>query len=472
MLLANPAYPSVPDPEHPQFFTERSLELMMQPVHLTIEEHHRICGCSTVVDTIPTTNIDGPAEQCQECQGCGFIPIPPLVIVDEPRHIEEEDTALRASGLRVSLLDHAMNNSWFPGSRGGLNFVKRPSQFSKTPKGQANMRDEIVFSMNNTPPKADVRATCPRLAEAAWLNNGPTDPTSLSPISSFSRDEPTRSFPALPPAESYVYETYDPLKVSAHDVHQSSCGRCAEREFEMRKERERSEAAGKAMLDEMLRSFGQRDGSARGMANIPMEDFELSGLRDAMESVEREVRARFASAGSGTGSMKGRGKRVHDEVDVQEDDARGRIMSSGADSGSATSAKRKHLSGSAFSSSAKSPSTWTSPASGSPPSLPPPVSVSASDAMSRSSSPVPDSDTDSDIDMGDLYPQSRVFGDDIREVSKHLESQSAGESEGSLSDSEGEPIFDRARVGHECCGVRDIVITGAVRTFQPLPSGD
>ena len=444
----------------------------MQPVHLTIEEHHRICGCSTVVDTISTTAIDGPAEQCQECQGCGFIPIPPLVIVEEPSHIEEEvedGSGLLASGLRVSLLDHAMNNSWFPGSRGGLSFVKRPSQFSKTLKGQTDMRDEIVFSLNNRPPKADARAACPRLAEAAWLNNGSANPTVLSPISSFSREEPTRAFPALPPVESYVYETYDPVKISAHDVHQSSCGRCAEREFEMRKERERSEAEGKTMLDEMLRSFGLREGNASGkVSNAPMEDFELSGLRDAMESVEREVRARFASSGSGTTSTKGRGKRVHDEVDVQEDDGQGRIMSSGVDSGSTTSAKRKHLSGSVFSSSTTPPSTWTSSSSNSssPSPPPPPLSVSVPDALSRSSSLVPDSDSDSDEDMSDLYLQSRVFGDDIREISNQTESPSIGESEESLSDGEGEPIFDRARVGHECCGVRDIVITGAVRALH------
>ncbi|KDR85898.1 hypothetical protein GALMADRAFT_218961 [Galerina marginata CBS 339.88] len=78
-LLHNPHYPGVADERAAQagieLFSEAALGLVMQPVFLEVEEHHRVCMCGR--EEVNAKGGGGEVEEgLNDPRGCGIIPIP------------------------------------------------------------------------------------------------------------------------------------------------------------------------------------------------------------------------------------------------------------------------------------------------------------------------------------------------------------------------------------------------------------
>ena len=280
----NIPYPGIPDPQNPDYFTEASMGLNMNlPLFLDLQEHHKICECAQGSESHPyvaPTNISERAGVSSSSSTpptclpigpqsgrCGIVPIPaPLMFkvtqgTAQNQGEQEGNEATDALTLslpapRINVIDCSMSNAWFPGTLGGVSF----SRFS-TPVTGDGKREKIICAVNFQPP--DTHSVLNRPEESECLALGGR-----------------RSQNGEGKMNAFVYETYDPEKMSSHrglndsisdagnafisasssnnypadDPHK--CQRCLQREALIRLERKKAEYNSKRMLDRGLRSYG------------------------------------------------------------------------------------------------------------------------------------------------------------------------------------------------------------------------
>jgi len=256
-------------------------------------------------------------------------------------------------------VDLGMRNAWFPGRMGGVTFAKRqvleglvereermrgswdrvPSrvdperehEYEYEQSGDSNLeheherwqqlhrRDETVFSVSGRFPDANIDGKCASLAGTAG-SYLPAFSTTLNPNSTRSSATPSTSSSSSSEAhtqaqaqQSWVYETYDPTRVGAHDLHlhrgpssfsfpssssppsntthNPSCAQCVARADARRAEKRKSDdKARKALLDRALWAFGADSSFLSGApmdvdsdlgdgdVDMEMEDFDMSGF--------------------------------------------------------------------------------------------------------------------------------------------------------------------------------------------------
>ena len=405
----------------------------MQPFHLELEEHHRICGCASttpcgVIPTpppilqeftlypapLPTPDLaaeeaqasadvaaaqaETAAEQAGEAVRSDDTPARNAHLNDphagnlargrdgevgrfgsrspEPGHgdedEEEEEEARNPHAQEIPRglqtvrfpVDHGMRNAWFPGRVGGVTVAKRkvlqglaereemmrgswdrsaPSNIGHEHDGSErqhdeneheNMtihrRDEAVFSISGIAPDVKLDGKCPSLANDAVggshhcsssslgssSSSTPTPRSSTSPTHGISSSSSSTSGAAQPQPQpqSWVYETYDPTRVSAHDLHlhrgpssssssslqysiatpNPSCAHCVALAEARRLEKNKADdKTRKALLDRMMRAIpaeGSGSGSSSmapmdvdsrdgdGDGDVEMEDLDMSGF--------------------------------------------------------------------------------------------------------------------------------------------------------------------------------------------------
>jgi hypothetical protein len=292
-IYAYPYYPGYPNPHG--LFSEVSTGVLMLPVFFNIEEHHRICHC-------PLSSACSRKEENEEGNedlssyprdGCGVIPTPlpsvyppkwmrrfvdPTVIAvpntpesaeseagnEDPSaasifgtHFPERSTDIAFDDADVSLpndntrttgpfkfirqaVDYSMSNSWFPGeSIPSVSFVKRKAAVSLGFGGERKAkRDEIVFAVRDVVDRQGQQGDWRTVDGKCVVAKEET-----ASAASSSRAQ----------TKSYVYETHDPKRPSAHD--EEKCQRCAEirdmRESERR--RENADALAVRRLEEAMR---------------------------------------------------------------------------------------------------------------------------------------------------------------------------------------------------------------------------
>lgn len=290
-----------------------------------------------------------------------------------------------------------MSNAWFPGHVGGVSFAKLSSSTAST------KRDKIICAIDFQPP--DVKGVLTRPEESECLSLGGR------------RRDGQRQREKM---NAYVYETYDPDKVSVHrgleigdpissgagaansDPHK--CSRCVERENFIRLERKKAEQHSKMMLDVSLKSYERVPGydwnqdwdydmdlyyDVEGDGNEEMQDLDVSDLAIDLGGIDRAIAEATASSGS-----------------------------------------------------APTPTR--------------------SQSQSRMDPDENNNNDDDDDDDHSSSSQIMSFGDDLpgepgikyEDVSRTLEPT--------------RKLYDRSRIGVECRGVGDIVLNGQVRSFLVL----
>ena len=257
----------------------------MKPIFLDIEEHHKICECPLVSGTseshpyvaattsfTPDASVPSSSTRSMpigsQTGRCGVVPIPAPLVFNQPEADQNQEdvqidqaqvsdaVALSLPTPNVNIIDYSMSNAWFPGHVGGVSFAKM--SFGN---GGSNLkRDKIVCAVDFRAP--DVRSALVRPEESECLALGGR------------RQQPRDKM------DAYVYETYDPEKMSTHrgmdmgnptsnagtntftpapkaagDCHQ--CPRCIQREELIRLERKKAEEHSKMMLDRGLRAYGR-----------------------------------------------------------------------------------------------------------------------------------------------------------------------------------------------------------------------
>ena len=325
----------------------------MQPFALEFQESVRVCGCARTakvnrqaVSRAPT-RADSPSSLASVSSSdrvfpthlqCGIIPVPPPTVVDwhgipfdgvlpqdlpngHPQHAglpsanpevvedllhEELDSTLQRD-IRAPKLDYSMSNAWFPGGIGGVTFIMRPAQelLPVADSERTRLRNELVVAVGHQPPLESAQAPCP-----AFLPRGVPIPEAI-------------------PGQ-YIYELYDPNKISAHDViheaapysgpstmwptnaqgvsilpldgkseqHNPSCMRCVDRErarAAMRKKdadearrvlKRRADAAaeGSRLLEETMSRWGLSEGhvppAGTRVEELAVKDLQLDGEVD------------------------------------------------------------------------------------------------------------------------------------------------------------------------------------------------
>ena len=291
----NIPYPGIRDAINRDEFSERSIGLTMNRLYLDIEEHHKICECAQGSPNISESHPYVPPTYIPERQGsspssstpptavqigpqsgrCGIVPIPaPLVFQERQQTAQNqgeqdgnEDQASDAFARSLpapifNVIDCSMTNAWFPGHLGGVSFSKIP--FSVTGEG---MREKVICALDFQPP--DFSSVLNRPEESECLSLGGTR---------YQQQQDGKG-----KMNAFVYETYDPEKMSMHrglgdsstfdsgntfisassndypvdDPHK--CPRCLQRETLIRNERKKAEHRSKMMLDRSLRSYGSGD---------------------------------------------------------------------------------------------------------------------------------------------------------------------------------------------------------------------
>ncbi|KAF8799856.1 hypothetical protein BYT27DRAFT_6848701 [Phlegmacium glaucopus] len=323
-------YPGIPDEHRPHLFTEGSIGLLMKPVFLDVQEHHKICECpqgSADNDSHPyttatssfTPNASSTSTSLRivsQTGRCGVVPVPaPLVFVtrrqptnqqahaaadadenedinvdaaaDDPQPQPSEALALSLPTPEINIIDYSMSNAWFPGHVGGVSFAKMP-----TTTGPNSKRDKIICAVDFQAP--DIRSVLNKPEASECLALGGV----------------RRRQGQAEKMNAYVYETYDPEKTSTHrglemgdsisahaftpistsgtnpnpSVDTSDplkCPRCVQREVLIRLERKKAEEYSKRVLDRGLRSYGRMGTDWDG-------DRDMYYEADMEEAVEEE----------------------------------------------------------------------------------------------------------------------------------------------------------------------------------------
>ena len=230
-----------PNAPSPHLFTETSIGLTLNRVFLDIQEHHKICECpldspniseshpyvaatytfNPQYSGITLTPFDNYLPIVPQSGRCGIVPIPtPLVFrttVNQPEAgqnqgneeggDDEISDAITQSlpPPTISVIDFSMSNAWFPGHLGGVSFTKLP-----TVVGQDEKRDKVVCSLNYQAP--DIRSVLIRPEEFECL--------SLGGRRRQQQQQQQQQQPVgggrVGNMDSFVYETYDPDKKSMH----------------------------------------------------------------------------------------------------------------------------------------------------------------------------------------------------------------------------------------------------------------
>ena len=259
-----------------------------------MQEYHKICECpqdsSSVSEShpyaTPTLSFNRPEAgvalpSClpigPQSGRCGVVPIPAPLVFMNRREVgqnegEQEVDETQASDAlvlslptpRTNVVDYSMTNAWFPGYLGGVSFVKLPT----TTTGDGR-RDKIICAVNFQAP--DIRSVLSRPEESECLALGGR-----------------RRQQGQEKMNAYVYETYDPEKMSMHrglgmgdsisgagtnntftstssnndhtNDDPNKCQRCLQREALIRLERKKAEHRSKMMLDRGLRAYGSSGG--------------------------------------------------------------------------------------------------------------------------------------------------------------------------------------------------------------------
>ncbi|PPQ70260.1 hypothetical protein CVT25_013297 [Psilocybe cyanescens] len=239
-ILHNPVYPSIVNPElvhaqlnpqfhgqqqqqqqhNPRLFSESSLQLVMQPLFLDMQEHHRICMCAGRCSSSASENDEEEREEDGTGMegGCGIVPTrAPLSVliradasvadtdIDEAADSEEAASSTPASAsaspapshlhphpegeapsvvtppanpphsgpnddvgdaphayIGPQSVDLGMCNAWFEGAQGGVVCVPRPGV-----SGKEGRRDEVVVATGFARPDLGVRGGCPGMPSSA-----------------------------------------------------------------------------------------------------------------------------------------------------------------------------------------------------------------------------------------------------------------------------------------------------------------
>lgn len=203
----NPPYPGLPDTNSSEF-SDRSLGVIMQLVFLQIEEHVRVCGCPRRRVKHQCGSIPVPLPVSVNWRGVPFDGVNPQDLpAGHPQHAplppvdagaEEGDSSALGPIPAPFKFDLSMSNAWLPGGIGGFSFISRPAarpagSLSPIIDDDLRQRNELVVSVLPTPPPVALQAMCP-----AFLPEGVS--------------------PHQPVPGHYLYETYDPSRVSLHDI--------------------------------------------------------------------------------------------------------------------------------------------------------------------------------------------------------------------------------------------------------------
>ncbi|KAF8971877.1 hypothetical protein BDZ97DRAFT_1913764 [Flammula alnicola] len=398
-LLHSPVYPSIPDARGN--FSEASLGVIMQPVFLDVQEHHRVCLCAEFrfpwvggggpppppqqqqpqnPNVAPPQNVGGAHQNVgQHPQGVAQrqpqnghpqqqlqnAPVPAPAHVQQQQNVhaapaanddlddldveedEEDDdpsATQRAGGTAVFDLpartDNSMSNAWFPGRLGEVAFAPRrvggPGAGSTRTRGEEGAsasdgagagrdktrerRDEVVFALDGERPDLWAEGACAAAGAGAGAGGGNHSATKPTANGNNANNN------------AYVYETYDPARVSAHDdwhqvpVHSAdadlspttlaspppppplsnnpACARCAGIERARRAERRRAEREARKemarrVLDGALRAFGvegdrrrRAGGDGDGIGDeedMRMQDLDVRGFGLRLEGEEGDV---------------------------------------------------------------------------------------------------------------------------------------------------------------------------------------
>ena len=243
-------------------------------------------------------------------------------------------------------VDHSMRNAWFPGQMGGVTFAKR-----KVPEGliereermrgswdrvdhereheydyeyhhedqKIGRRDETVFSISGLIPDVNADGKCASLAgdEVAGSHLPTLSSSSLKlsphPRSSTSPTPGSSSSEAQAQAQqSWVYETYDPTRIGAHDHHlhhvassssnttpNPSCAHCVAIADARLAEKKKAAVAARKALDRAMVGIGESlapmdvdsdaDADGEGDVKMEMEDFDMSGFRLGDDNDDNEA---------------------------------------------------------------------------------------------------------------------------------------------------------------------------------------
>jgi hypothetical protein len=439
-LLYTPQYPGAADERG--LFSEAGVYILMQPVHIELEEHHRICGCVSTNHTC--TQLPTPTS-------CGVIPTPPPVLQEfslHPTPLEEPDLEAEAAqaaaaaaasmaqtaavqagemvrsdetpavntdgndphagnlarnrefaqfgeasaafgeqgheehqeedsnphaqasthlpepqGLQTVRLpvDLGMRNAWFPGRMGGVTFAKRKvleglvereermrgswdrassrvdpereyeyehgddsdledtrsrsHEYQREHKRQRlHRRHETVFSISGRIPNGDIDGKCASLAGGTTFSSTLNSDSMRSSATPSTSSSPSSSSAQSQAQQSWVYETYDPTRVGAHDLHlhhgpsssssfpsssssastttyNPSCAHCVALDDARRAEKRKEEDKARKVLDRAMRAFGvdssfvSSSSSSSGApmdvdvdVDMEMQDFDMSGF--------------------------------------------------------------------------------------------------------------------------------------------------------------------------------------------------
>lgn len=313
----NIPYPGIPDETNPDHFTETSIGLSLNRLYLDMQEHHKICECaqgSNISESHPyvaptfiperataSTSSSPPMTVPIGPQSgrCGVVPIPAPLVFEERREAfqnqgeQEDDETSDALELSLpapvfSMVDCSMSNAWFPGHLGGVSFSKIP--FSVTGDG---MREKIVCAVDFQTP--DINSVLFQPEESECLSLG---------------GQRRQQQYGQGKMNAFVYETYDPEKMSMHrglndskpdggnsfisasssndypvdDPHK--CQRCLQREALIRIERKKAEHRSKVILDRGLRSYGRGDNNWHHHEDMDMDEDEDGDEDEEMEEGE------------------------------------------------------------------------------------------------------------------------------------------------------------------------------------------
>ncbi|KIM38129.1 hypothetical protein M413DRAFT_30278 [Hebeloma cylindrosporum] len=263
-------------------------------------------------------------------------------------HIQRPVTLPEIQTVRIPV-DHSMRNAWFPGRMGGVTYIPRKVREGfvereermrgswdrpagsmadlerehehehdrddaerdvqmqargEYERGRIRRREEMVFSISGLVPNMDIDASS---------SSSPTTPSQTHETSSsFSSSSSSQAQPQ--PQSSWVYETFDPHRISAHDLHlhqhglspssasssssfpsnikpsatfNPSCAYCVALNDARLAEKRKDEGEARKKLDRVLRVFGtpmevdvdaDADGIGDADADVEMEDLDMSGF--------------------------------------------------------------------------------------------------------------------------------------------------------------------------------------------------
>ncbi|KAF9055743.1 hypothetical protein BJ165DRAFT_441283 [Panaeolus papilionaceus] len=437
------------DPEHALFEAQRARGLRM--------DEHAACGVIPVplpvMRSLPSSSPSSPPTPGPQDIDPAAPPIVPshvasqlppstiqtLVPGQDGISITDPETGIVVPlplGTNIDKVDFSMSNAWFPGRLGGVGVIRREGLTVGSVQSEEDKpRDEVVVFVNYEIPRAEgVRAV-----DGSCLSMQDMRKT-LGAGKGRERRE-----------GMWVYETFDKKRKSGHEHHRLRGGEVELVERYLSEEREKEkEKEGRSTEKEMFERSARR--AFEGGVGCCMKCLETARVRKE-ERMRMEDKARRAL----DGFLRDFGKReqqsqgddvVLDDLDIPsfgfdfgQDERTGRMEAISQDK-SSSSTRRSHSSASASSSSSSNTYTTLKSRNASTESanvLHPPhphAPLILGDGPQSSSS----SRSDDAMDMDeDAHPDSELYDDEDQHRARG---------------------YDREKVGVECDGVRDVILTG------------